>query len=182
MTPILFTGENVRKILDGTKTQTRRVLSVRALHGMMREEDCPYGVPGDRLWVRETWCQDERGGTLSSGHAMVYYRADMPTQNIWKGSWRPSIFMPRWASRITLEIANIRVERLQDISEADAKEEGCQKGCQIREVLYADEPREAYSYIEQYRKLWDSINGKTYPWDHNPWVWAITFTLIKKPA
>jgi hypothetical protein len=141
--PILFSGQMVRAILGGAKTQTRRVLhaaegtfwghpgyELRAQGDGMwgwhwRETGeaanpstrvrCPYGVPGDRLWVRETFRQ-------APGSMSVHYAADR--DEVSGGPWRPSIFMPRWASRLTLELTSVRVERLQDISEADAEAEG----------------------------------------------------------
>ena len=129
---------------------------------------CPYGICKERLWVRETWqslavmnqchpCDDE-----------FVYRAtdpDWDTMDGWK--WRPSIFMPRDASRITLEVTNASVERLNDISEADAIAEGCQ----CAGVPGSLTNREAYA------KLWESINGKG-SWDSNPWVWVVEFKRI----
>ncbi|MFL1405413.1 hypothetical protein ACJO2E_08730 [Marinobacter sp. M1N3S26] len=134
---------------------------------------CPYGQPGDRLWVRETWRQfnaiDECGCSESPCGCpctdTVLYRA---THDDGESKWRPSIHMPRWASRITLEITDVRVERLQDISVADAKAEGGpthgHSGAEI-------------SYRRGFRHLWSQINGPD-SWDANPWVWVIEFRRI----
>jgi len=209
--PILFSGPMVRAILTGEKTQTRRV--VKQLRGMdpadvrlartqggypdgvrpvwecdycepdIFSTPCPYGQPGDRLWVRETWqsvpygphrdwpgCPDTRPhGVCESNRAtVVIWRADgeMPGPEI----WRPSIFMPRWASRLTLEIAGVRVERLQAISEDDAWAEGFPDP-EGRNREYADRAR------YWFKTLWGEINGKE-SWDANPWVWVIEFRKI----
>jgi len=149
---------------------------------------CPHGARGDSLWVRETWqhatqrlcscpqpseaspCDDWSNGTgCRSNRGEVVYAADGPSAP----RWRPSIFMPRWASRIILRITDVRVERLQSISEADAKAEGVQ----IRDTIYPDEPRSDYSYVEQYRLLWDSINGDG-AWQANPYVWVVSFERV----
>lgn len=176
--PIIFQGEMVRAILDGRKTQTRRVVKDTgfyaidpAIHGQevaTRElkalaTQCPYGAPSDRLWVRETFT-DEAGGIWPYLGDHIYYRAD-PLQPMCE-RWTPSILMPRWASRITLEITGVRVERLQDISEADAKSEGA-------------EPAECcHAHYHGFSKLWESINGKG-SWDVNPWVWVINFERVQ---
>ena len=163
--PIIFKGEMVKAILDGRKTQTRRVVkNVEDLTVFFRDDKfgcpfkCPYGKPGDRLWVRETWADVN----TSEGPA-ICYRADGDVQII----WRSSIYMPRWASRITLKILDIRVERLQDISEKDAIAEG------IQPSDYA-KPKAAFM------RLWDSINAKKpgKSWKDNPWVWVIEFSRV----
>jgi hypothetical protein len=173
--PILFSAPMVRALLDGSKTQTRRVIADRHLLGGPPTdallEMCPYGQPGDRLWVREAWtthaCFDDippRDLTTRSLH----YQADGLIKT---GKNRPSMFMPRWASRITLEITDMRVERLQDISEADAKAEGltCQNGLYATPgQVWQIDPRKAY------RDLWESINGPV----ANPWVWVIEFKRV----
>lgn len=199
--PILFSAPMVRAILDGAKTQTRRVVKLGApprgcrpwrLQGndnirfpvFVADADapgdfgaagsikCPYGVPGDRLWVRETWYGDTLDG--------VVYRADIDQLD--EGQWRPSIFMPRWASRITLEITDVRVQRLQDISEEDARAEGCTG----RDPEPADEGGTIYAWKGRsaapdarahFAALWDSINGDG-AWAANPWVWALTFKKV----
>lgn len=185
----------VRALLDGTKTQTRRVmrdqpcklldfnrghLSIRVRRAVYQAFSpqfppvrCPYGQPGDRLWVREAWSRDEEDGAL-------FYRADVGTgneaddwqRNIDDGAsgyrWKPSILMPRWASRITLEVTGVRMERLQDISEADAVAEGV-SGKRTADADFS--AREAYSV------LWEQINGPG-AWDANPWVWVVEFKRV----
>lgn len=202
--PILFSGEMVRAILDGTKTQTRRVVKMPAavqfepeqgdtpadlndLQEMAWFDDheagpgfyawlseypeegsmpvrCPYGEPGERLWVRETfapaWCGD-----------WVYaadYSKERLAEKDARGFWKPSIHMPRQASRLTLEVTAVRVERLQDISEADARAEGC--------------PAQAPGLPRHwYAQLWDRINGAG-AWDANPWVWVVEFHKVEGGA
>jgi hypothetical protein len=191
--PILFGGPMVRAILAGRKTQTRRVIryahadglglwTAPPLGGYFAEHvfgacyaklaPCPYGVPGDRLWVREAWA-DHVGPFGESRFAL--YRADGDER---AGPWRPSIFMPRWASRITLEVTAVRVERLQQISEEDAKAEGMEfdgtwwlGGTHPVKGTLQCWPTAAKAF----ERGWDSINGKRAPWDANPWVWAIAF-------
>ena len=125
---------------------------------------CTYGYPGDRLWVRETWAP-EREGTGCPDDTGTLYRATDPG---WDDEntglrWRPSIFMPRTASRILLEITHVRVQRLQDISEDDARAEGC----------------EPFAYPrDRFHGLWDTIHGSG-AWHANPWVWALTFRRIQ---
>lgn len=130
---------------------------------------CPYGKPGDLLWVRETWfCAT---GSVGGGPDLVHYRADARTELLKVaqecGLWKPSIHMPHWASRITLRIGSVKVERLQDISEEDAVKEGI------------DAYQPFSSAVEEFSDLWDSINAKTYPWSSNCWVWAIEFERVK---
>lgn len=172
--PILFSGPMVRAILAGQKTQTRRVIKpqphggirrtsivIGALESPMVLEDghgrpfwCPYGKAGSRLWVRETWAEDGWGYT---------YRA---TNETWPHHWAPSIFMPRKASRITLEIVDVKAERLWEISEFDMNDEGIPS------------PEEGH-HITPFKDLWNEINAKRgYGWESNPWVWAITFKRI----
>lgn len=177
--PILFRGEMVRAILSGIKTQTRRVLKPQPSFvnqcgipfypdgkGPVDYRDCPYGQPGDRLWVRETWMKPE-GGALD-------YRAKWTPRDERKmpvhEKWRPSIFMPRWASRITLGITDVRVERLQMITDSDSLAEGAGH-------LYDAEvecPRAGFA------RLWDSINAKRgCGWNTNPWVWVVKFEVLE---
>lgn len=133
---------------------------------------CPYGQPGQcRLWVRETWgaLPHMMGGVQRE---TLRYRADGEYQNergTWR--WRPPIHMPRWASRITLEITDVRVERLQDISEADAKAEG------VSMPDGTPTPPDFWSYQQEFRHLWEQINGPG-SWDANPFVWVVTFRRI----
>lgn len=194
----------VLALLAGTKTQTRRPvkgLSKRfpltqlvspARHddpmawGWKNAEDgadaplgawpewCPYGKPGDRLWVRETWAY------LDFPKRHVAYRADGDLKVI---SWSPSIHMFRKDSRITLEVVSVRVERLQDITDEDAQAEGIEWNpkldpsgpCKWR--LYGKPNTGTNSPIGSYESLWDSINGAG-SWDANPWVWCVTFRRI----
>jgi hypothetical protein len=131
---------------------------------------CPHGEVGDRLWVRETWMH---GGYAAPGYARKYRADGLEIGGLgdFEGEpWRPSIFMPRWASRITLEITDVRVERLQDISEEDAKAEGVEPA-----TLYLSD--ECGPYVASYSTLWEKINGKG-SWEANPWVWAVSFRRI----
>jgi hypothetical protein len=216
--PIIFSGEMVRAILDGSKTETRRIVQKArfpdgswadviypaaesgwiAWQGAVKPGPhlaeftkqqyrigwpCPYGIPGDRLWVRETWMAEELPVFGEDG---IRYRADgtfLPIENNREASdrwsaargdqpmetWRPSIHMPRWASRITLEIVNVRVERVQEISAADMDAEGMR--------WYAETYGNPYgSVYDTWRYLWDSLHAKRgYPWSDNPWVWVIEF-------
>ena len=211
--PILFSAPMVRAILDGRKTQTRRIVKPQppgscryeingnqdkaycvfddaGLPGGIgfcpptaRSKDhllpCPYGKPGDRLWVRETWQQVTQDvatvkpiDVLRDCKQGVCYAADGERCPITYGQvklrWRPSIFMRRWASRITLEITGVRVERLQDISEEDAIAEGVQ----CAGVPSSLTNRGAFA------KLWESINGPD-SWAANPWVWVVEFHKLE---
>jgi len=198
--PILFSGPMVRAILEGRKTQTRRVVkgdfntdASNAREYIRDVLPCPYGVPGDRLWVREAWDFRDWNGAV-----MVAYAAD-GEQNVctppesWEATiyphprWRPFIHMPRWASRLTLEVVSVRVERVQEISEADAISEGVQTHAQhygIEEQTlegrtpwyrYDGAACAAVSAKHSFQTLWESINGKTHPWASNPWVWVVEF-------
>lgn len=158
--PILFSGAMVRAILDGSKTQTRRVCKLDVRGGMPQPEldsllrCCPYGQPGDRLWVRETWAKTYV--RQAGAEWFVYATGDNRTD--YGGPWKPSIHMPRAASRITLEITGVRVERLGEISESDARAEGVQS-------------------VAEFKELWASINGLG-SWEANPWVWVVEFRRI----
>jgi hypothetical protein len=194
--PILFSGPMVRAILEGRKTQTRRTVKVVSGRGGVslvhlpgapgiyehldydgaglvhfqperQAKFCPYGQPGDRLWVRETF-----GYLVNAGRRTVY-RADGDPSDRFSGEaiagmkWKPSIFMRRSESRITLEVTDVRVERLQDISEEDAKAEGV--------GFHVGGP------VKAFETLWDSINGGR-PWrcwDDNPWVWVVGFRRVQ---
>lgn len=208
--PIPLKAHEVRSILEGRQTQLRRVVrpqptergehinwrryrvigneivqEVQLVDGSHRYErtiHCPFGQPGDRLWVRETW---------NSGWCdKIIYRADGGSAKragyAKEPRWRPSIHMPRWASRITLEITNVRVERLKEISEEDAKAEGVRaftKDGVLKKFFiedgdytWADAPRFPRTAFSM---LWDSINLKRgFGWDANPWVWVIEFKKI----
>jgi hypothetical protein len=231
--PILFSAPMVRAILDGSKTQTRRIMREQVCepgivqvagpgyceiineHGVQIPGfQCPYGQPGDRLWVRET-CRaheltdqealDDTYGVIDRlgmeeppyGLDGVIYEADGKFLEIensreaseqWgalnayrgkRGATVVSIHMPRWASRITLEITSVRVERLQDISEADARAEGIADGgclnCGNPEPCYCDRP--APDARDSFVRLWQSINGED-SWATNPWVWVVEFKMV----
>ena len=187
--PILFNTEMVRAILDGRKTCTRRL--VRFLpgenpqwtgyirDGLMlyngRNEPCiikvPY-QPGDTLYVRETWCGlpvNEAGHMR--GHTIYYYKADGELRpKGWRGTWHPSIHMPKEAARIWLKVTDVRVERLQDMTDDDAEAEGC-----------FDYTSTAHGFFD----VWDSTIKKSdldrYGWNANPWVWVIKFERCEKP-
>lgn len=190
--PILFSTEMVRAIIDGRKTMTRRVVKPQPIdhisevpRSIQNENDwgkflwedeegksnlkySPYGQVGDVLWVRETWSPLVTGG--DKNFYLVLYKADGSEPS--SVGWKPSIHMPRSASRLSLRITNIRVERLNDITEEDAKLEG---------VIYPANPViENYGngYRANFRLLWESINGKD-SWEQNPWVWVIEFEVIK---
>ncbi len=169
--PILFNTEMVRAILNDTKTQTRRVVKPKpdyqACTGDLFKDGeyikCPYGKAGDRLWVRETF------GFINETCGIVY-KANGCNSIVPK--WKPSIFMPRKLSRITLEITDIRVERVQEITEADAKAEGV-----IPKIPY--ESKFTYYYRFPFVILWDSINEKRgFGWGENPWVWVVEFKRL----
>ena len=211
--PILFSAPMVRAILQGKKTQTRRIvkpqpelaegawywchprynngIGVQYFHTNAESAAekmatvCPYGVAGDRLWVRETWFDNVASddGDEAKTPARCVYRADgefieqFPEEYM-EGRWSPSIHMPRWASRITLVVVAVRVERLQDITNNDAIEEGCDgerwldsDGSEGRGV----EP------WEQFRDLWHKINGPE-SWSANPWVWVVEFRKLEGGA
>jgi hypothetical protein len=196
--PILFSAPMVRALLDGSKTQTRRIVKPAGAHEIFpfigsdnnptgefgwcpspsyisKHIYCPYGQPGERLWVRETF-----GHAWHHAQPRYFYRATDDKNVGWHpdfNGWKPSIHMPREASRITLEITDVRVERLQDISEADAQAEGARE-CDVtgREVILAP-PSQRGSYVRHYRHIWESINGAG-SWDANPWVWCITFGRV----
>ncbi len=199
--PIIFSAPMVRALLAGTKTQTRRIIKDQTIgyrFSEMRPDGAylewtgtpccgtgvwdvpeysgiakvPYGQPGDRLWVRETFGHFERNDTLKPGDT-IYYRADGQCLEI--EPWRPSIHMPRWASRITLEVTGVRVERLQDISEADAQAEGCALECM---TPTGDDSGSAIHGPGGYMALWESINGPG-SWDANPWVWVVEFKRLE---
>ena len=197
--PILFNAPMVRALLSGQKTQTRRAVkpqfavdAVPAEMGATNERGhqisghsgewwcdaegnpeksvrCPYGQPGDRLWVRETWAQPDK---RADNRGLWVYAADWPDAERPTHRWRPSIHMPRAASRILLEVIAVRVERLQDISEADAVAEG------VDFAGHTDEIMHDYSPDERFSMLWESINGAG-SWNENPWVWVVEFRRVE---
>jgi hypothetical protein len=195
--PIIFSTEMVQKILSGTKTQTRRVMDVQPADGQrfttnldstgsdaskirgkhqwatfypdsyqIKDQSkyfsSPYGYEGDRLWVRETF-------TLSGRKCI--YRADHDLEIL---TWQPPIFLPRKYARLLLEITNIRVERLNDISENDAIAEGC-AGLHLQQL---DEPQTFLKPREHFAHVWDEISG--YAWATNPFVWVIDFRRMER--
>lgn len=215
--PMLFSGPMIRALLDGRKTQTRRVVKLphtnplgvwepttfgpgTDMRGVEYAEQvsiwhtrtgdvicCPYGKPGDLLWVREAWAvgkrYDEKAPRELPPRAMtVVYESGGSCANDdqdgwvgdtwpkvgekpdWVGRWRRGFHMPRWASRLTLRITEVRVQRLQDIGQGDACAEGC--------------PAFTEPY-DWYQGLWNEINGDG-SWELNPWVWAISFDVIKQ--
>ena len=193
--PILFSGDMVRAILDGRKTQTRRAVKLipqdkrTILCSFSNEKGaifndgrglsvstfvpikCPYGQPGDRLWVREGW------GYIGTGENFkLVYKATVPPGLFTDRNaiWKKTLFMPRWASRITLEITGVRVERVQDISDGDISEEGISP--LPKELGY----NKILSSRTNFRNKWDSLYDKRgYSWDDNPWVWVIEFRASK---
>jgi len=222
--PILFSAPMVRALLDGRKTQTRRAIKPQpyidergnvcvpnkkgghTMYGQRPDGEpqwdsfkqwrCPYGVPGDLLWVREAWAAQEAFDHLSPSDigkvwaeehgepsCPIRYAADgkcndwSPEQ--WQesplGKTRVSIHMPRWASRITLRITDVRVERLQEISEGDAEAEGVQHPSLVP-ILGA-----FWSSRDGFARLWNSINGPG-SWDANPWVWVVRFEVANPDA
>lgn len=210
--PILFSAPMVRAILDGSKTQTRRPVKknlerigdgdfyafdhkginyrVNARHSTVAAwahllQFCPYGHPGDRLWVRETWQHENYPLGPYDNSCTVFYRADLmddphgpdgeKSPDGKYRTWSPSIHMPRAASRILLEITAVRVERLQDISESDAIAEGAN----VHPDHYGKPRDSIYGPVQAYRDLWESINGPG-NWDENPWVWVVEFRRINK--
>lgn len=201
--PILFSAPMVRAILDGSKTQTRRFVNPQPSKYLTGGGCCPYGVPGQKLWVRETW-QALRvvnyPATYNGGAEQDVFEADIIPKE--RGdycvayaandeeelhpedrgfTWRPSIFMPRWASRITLEVTDVRVQRVQDISEEDARAEGCEAYGGICSSPMEAPEHDGRTVVEDFQDLWDSINGKKpgRSWDDNPWVWALSFRRVE---
>lgn len=204
--PILFSAPMVRAILAGTKSQTRRIARltdsarVKAIGSAKNWHcddpeavaACPYGVPGDELWVRETWglhqpydLTDWHHGHVSDRASVdeweVDYRADW-AQDHAPNHWRPSIHMPRWASRLTLKVTGVRVERLQAISAKDILAEGVV--ARRHDSEFGPQPVSAFDgkaymdLVSLWATGWDTINGKRAPWASNPWVWVVTFRRL----
>lgn len=205
--PILFSAPMVKALLAGTKTQTRRKIKDRDVvtlddgsvhirfHGArmafpaggsdcneIARSDSPYGAVGDRLWVRESWqCPEFESWKICDlpKTAHVAYAADYDEGDPGNRKWRPSIHTPRWASRITLEITDVRVQRLVEISEEDARAEGVADGgcesCGNPEPCRCSNPRP--NARDAFANLWFSINGEE-SWNANPWVWAVSFRRI----
>lgn len=172
----------VTAILDGTKTQTRRIWKPRPgkFDDQPHLERCPYGQPGDQLWVRETFALtgDNASPIVHPVHGGVAWRA---TDHSKAFTWKPSIHMPRWASRITLEITGIRVERLQSITEQDAIAEGIALVHGKEMLGWNDYEAEILGGLakakDSYASLWRSINGPE-SWNQNPYVWVVEFKRI----
>lgn len=219
--PILFSAPMVRAILDGAKTQTRRVVKPQPINvpggahidpydhdysaftvwtsdnrmclhcGGDRKEMAhwrsPYGKPGDHLWVRETWgvapCYNEFKPSLIplSSAFHVDYRADperFRDPGVHVDKWRPSIHMPRWASRILLRVTDIRVERIQNMPFHDIRAEGVSCPTHDFESGFCTSP--CADLAKAWIDLWDSINAKRgFGWESNPWVWVVEFERIK---
>jgi hypothetical protein len=193
--PILFSAPMVRAILEGRKTVTRRAVKFPFIDRAVGCElsgneigleeirnNCPYGVPGQRLWVRETFGLQVRHYGGGTGQHIVY-RATNPDAIYCKSAegqeypvkWKPSIHMPRHSSRILLEVTDVRVERLQDITYEQAAAEGVHRG-PLREWCASDEGGACYKYpIPAFRDLWQSVGGN---WDANPWVWVVEFKRV----
>lgn len=215
--PILFSTEMVQAILDGRKTQTRRIVKARKGESLKYElwEDeirkpniepiiysgggayslidnthlCPYGEPGDVLWVRESWAYT---GIyyIYKANGDKFWLDENYEESVQKIKWRPSIHMPKEASRVFLKVKSIRVERLQDITEEDAIAEGVL----TLGIWESDNHRYWQNYLEagkddqdvcisakeSFKTLWQSINGPD-SWEANPWVWVIKFKRIEKP-
>ncbi len=186
---MIFNGEMVRAILDGGKTQTRRPVKVpqidrdamcelsgNELAGELSAgnyRNSPHGQPGDRIWVRETWA---RYNIDQDSHDMAY-RATPPADWPEEGRWRPSIHMPRWASRLVLEITGVRVERLNSISQEDAQAEGMELTGWRPTYSDPDSGGEVWTPYDNFAQLWESIYGEG-SWQANPWVWVIEFKVV----
>ena len=218
---MIFNGEMVRAILDGRKTQTRRIMapqpaddiercifpnpeaigwksSMRHKHGSTTAHFCHYGKPGDRIWVRETfqgplfdydlmdsYCKDP---TPFEKPEFCVYKADgVPAPEFYDADdelhccWRPSIHMPRWASRILLEITDVRVERLNAISQEDAQAEGMELTGWRPTYSDPDSGGEVMTPYDNFAELWSSIYGDE-SWKANPWVWVISFKRVEGGA
>lgn len=193
--PILFSGPMVRALLAGTKTQTRRVVKGVPLEWLddagftpefVADRDnglCPYGAPGDLLYVREAWSadwswRDEKPVDIIPAAPIWYWADGNPTAGDWTRP-KPSIHQPRWASRLTLEITNVRIQRLLDCAEADAIAEGLQVKDQAWLPQYRgadDLPWRSEFPRDAYFDLWDHINGKGAA-EADPWIWAVSFKV-----
>jgi len=202
--PILFSGPMVCALIDGRKQQTRRILKNPDYLGCLTGDcdhdhkndcavslaaECPYGKPGDLLWVRETHAQFAVGegrkrpvpqcvayrSTCAADGTFDYVNGHGEVMNLKITKWTPAIHMPRWASRLTLRLHDVRVQRLREISEADSRAEGarCLDIVSGRETM--DE--RIGSYASHYRHIWEEINGQG-SWNANPWVWALTFAVL----
>lgn len=176
--PVIFSADMVLAILAGRKTQTRRVVKLPrwflqeyprvSAYEIQKEVRCPYGQPGDRLWVRETWRPVASGG--------LEYRASETNHALNSKKWRSPIFMPRAYSRLTLELTDVRVEQVQEIDEGGAKSEGFQDYLERFNI-----PRDGS--ISWYAKAafvdyWNELHGAGNFREQNPWVWVLTFKIV----
>lgn len=209
--PILFSAPMIGALLDGTKTQTRRVvkparepnfgaeMAPREIAGDVRKGNfdmCPYGQTGDLLWVRESFMPAPMEAppevaratrwniAYAAGGQGIVMAPDSYNPMLYNYErWSPSIHMPRWASRLTLRITDVRVDRVQDISEADAIAEGIEQSG-LNNVIgpaAAATLAKGSLAIDRFARLWQSINGpRDLGWYVNPWVWALTFEVIQK--
>ena len=185
--PILFSEQMVRALLDGSKTQTRRVIKPQSLvqhYGGNARTRCPHGKPGDGLWVREAFRTspeyDNLPPRLLPLTAHLLYEADDDQKKVNRAFWgryRSARFMPRWASRIALKLTDVRVERVQEISYEDVRTEGIKMP---GDQLFPTQNTES-KLTREFQKLWDSLNGKKTgcSWSDNPWVWVLTFNVHK---
>lgn len=222
---MIFNAEMVRAILSGQKTQTRRIMkvqpvlkgsfyevygagwgkgvkSVPVVHGHSLSNNCPLGIVGDRIWVRETWqCVSYSLGEHGYVEDVDYKKSipkTKPVEPRWGVTyeaselepkdreergfpWVPSIHMPRWASRILLEITNVRVERLNDISEGDAIAEGIERYNDDGIVYYGPYGKGDCRPERAFSDLWKSIYGDE-SWEKNPWVWCISFKRVQEQS
>ena len=230
--PIIFGAPMVRAILDGRKTVTRRLVKdaggafwdhagyrPTVVNGRVRWHcvdtgadagpgapmpRSPYGGPGDRLWVRETFAErvdidgrDPAQRDRAKHYLMFKANGDDPRDpdnfHTW-GAWKPSIHMPRWASRITLDVVSVRVERLHEITEEDARAEGIESLAFVHDatspddgflghVFGRDDGRSTMYHTarEAFAGLWDSLNAERAPWASNPWVWRVEFRRAVQP-
>lgn len=209
--PIIFTGESVPAILEGRKTMTRRIVKPQPGEGSYLahysaasphwtwakgyrtyRRRCPYGMVGDHLWIKEAWLYvgPGSGSELEDQWELMSDPENQTVRNVWYRAthenpitlkWESPLFMPRWASRVLLEVVNVKAERVQGISRKDADAEGlCSwsneaTGQRYYGIKHADvwetDPRQAFA------RLWDSIHGKG-AWERNDWVWAIEFKKV----
>lgn len=214
--PILFSTEMVQAILAGRKMQTRRVVNPQPIKfrtefpipvsdaikdnkALIKKGYALLGTsgplsgytygkskyqPGDILWVRETYIDVGEKADQYFGGVRFHYKANQNFVGCWP--WKPSIFMPKEAARIFLKITNVRVERLQDISEEDAIAEGVKKGIfrngpnTIKEEFQLEFNVHGH-HKDGFKFIWQSINAKKHPWESNPWVWVYEFERIEKP-
>ena len=213
MKPIFFTSEMVRAILEGRKTETRRLVKFKTSLSFWNPKEvlphpgggwfahdgvpgtrkplqskgfmCPYGNLGDKLWVRETWTEVSRIQCNPNLPPVCLYRASQ--REPWRYKWKPSIYMPKKYSRITLEITSLHIEPLRDITEEKAKREGAPLGDHREANKGHPKNKDKHphlwhpSYREGFRILWDSIyKKKGFGWDTNPWVHVVGFRMEEK--